>query len=315
MFTSTPTPTGTADALQSPRQRLDPNPPGTNEAPASPTARRPTRLQDRIDAGESFETDTHGELGRERPVVEVKDFGLWYGQKQALWDVNMKFPHGKVTALIGPSGCGKSTLLRSVNRLNDLIDTVRIEGNMLINGDPVYAKNVDVIELRKRMGMVFQKSNPFPMSIFENVVFSLRIDGERNKRALEEAAEKSLRGAALWNEVKDRLHESALGLSGGQQQRLCIARAIAAEPEVLLMDEPCSALDPIATGKIEELIAELRGHYTVIIVTHNMQQATRCSDYTAFMYLGRLVEYGPTATLFQTPHLKETEDYVTGRFG
>ena len=315
MFTSTPTAPGTADALQSPRQHLDPNPPGTNEAPASPTARRRTRLQDRIDAGESFETDTHSELGRERPVVEVKDFGLWYGQKQALWDVNMKFPHGKVTALIGPSGCGKSTLLRSVNRLNDLIDTVRIEGNMLINGDPVYAKNVDVIELRKRMGMVFQKSNPFPMSIFENVVFSLRIDGERNRRALEEAAEKSLRGAALWNEVKDRLHESALGLSGGQQQRLCIARAIAAEPEVLLMDEPCSALDPIATGKIEELIAELRGHYTVIIVTHNMQQATRCSDYTGFMYLGRLVEYGPTATLFQTPHLKETEDYVTGRFG
>ncbi|MEM7809575.1 MAG: phosphate ABC transporter ATP-binding protein PstB, partial [Planctomycetota bacterium] len=216
---------------------------------------------------------------------------------------------------IGPSGCGKSTLLRSINRLNDLIDTVRIEGNMHLNGDPIYDRNVDVIELRKRMGMVFQKSNPFPMSIFENVVFSLRIDGERNKKVLAEACEKSLRGAALWNEVKDRLDESALGLSGGQQQRLCIARAIAAEPEVLLMDEPCSALDPIATGTIEELIAELRGLYTVIIVTHNMQQATRCSDYTAFMYLGRLVEYGPTATMFQTPQLKETEDYVTGRFG
>ena len=279
------------------------------------TRRDGRRLQDAIDAGGTFDTDTHPELARERVVCTVDQFNLWYGPKQALWDVNMVFPEGKVTALIGPSGCGKSTLLRSVNRLNDLIDIVRIEGNMTLNGDPIYAKNVDVIELRKRMGMVFQKSNPFPMSIFENVVFSLRIDGERNKAALEEACERSLRGAALWDEVKDRLHESALGLSGGQQQRLCIARAIAAEPEVLLMDEPCSALDPIATGKIEELIAELRGHYTVIIVTHNMQQATRCSDYTAFMYLGRLVEYGPTATIFQTPHLKETEDYVTGRFG
>ncbi len=278
-------------------------------------SRQTTPLEDAIASGGSFETDTHAELAAEPAVCEVSNFNLYYAEKQALWDVNMKFAHGKVTALIGPSGCGKSTLLRSINRLNDLIDTVRIEGNMFLNGDPIYARNVDVIELRKRMGMVFQKSNPFPMSIFENVVFSLRIDGERNRTTLEEACERSLNGAALWNEVKDRLHESALGLSGGQQQRLCIARAIAAEPEVLLMDEPCSALDPIATGKIEELIAELRGHYTVIIVTHNMQQATRCSDYTGFMYLGRLVEYGPTATIFQMPHLKETEDYVTGRFG
>jgi phosphate transport system ATP-binding protein len=275
--------------------------------------RRP--LAEAITSGDSFETDTHPELAQEQPVVEVRGFNLFYGAKQALWDINMHIPAGRVTALIGPSGCGKSTLLRSINRLNDLIDTVRIEGNMFLNGDPVYARNVDVIELRKRMGMVFQKSNPFPMSIFENVVFSLRIDGERNRRVLEDAAERSLRGAALWDEVKDRLHESALGLSGGQQQRLCIARAIAAEPEVLLMDEPCSALDPIATGKIEDLISELRGHYTVCIVTHNMQQASRVSDYTAFMYLGRLVEYGPTSTIFQIPHLKETEDYVTGRFG
>ncbi len=282
-------------------------------SPAAPRRRR--SLQEIIDAREPFPTDVHPELSQEQAVVEVRNFELFYGAKKALWDISMNIPAGRVTALIGPSGCGKSTLLRSINRLNDLIDTVRIDGNMYLNGDPIYARNVDVIELRKRMGMVFQKSNPFPMSIFENVVFSLRIDGERNRRVLEEACERSLRGAALWDEVKDRLHESALGLSGGQQQRLCIARAIAAEPEVLLMDEPCSALDPIATGKIEELISELRGQYTVCIVTHNMQQASRVSDYTAFMYLGRLVEYGPTATIFQTPHLKETEDYVTGRFG
>jgi phosphate transport system ATP-binding protein len=227
----------------------------------------------------------------------------------------MAIPRGKVTALVGPSGCGKSTLLRSVNRLNDLLDIVRIEGNMRLNGDPIYHTAVDVIELRKRMGMVFQKPNPFPMSIYENVIYSLRIDGERQKQVLDEVCEQSLRGAALWDEVKDRLRESALGLSGGQQQRLCIARAIAAEPEMLLLDEPCSALDPIATGKIEDLIRELRGEYSVLIVTHNMQQAARTSDYTAFMYLGRLIEYGATPNMFTTPHLKETEDYVTGRFG
>ncbi len=248
-------------------------------------------------------------------MLEVDRFNLWYGQKQALYNITMAIPAHKVTALIGPSGCGKSTLLRSVNRLNDLLSTVRIDGDMRLNGDSIYHTVVDVIELRKRMGMVFQKPNPFPMSIYENVVYSLRIDGERNRAALDEVCEQSLHGAALWDEVKDRLHESALGLSGGQQQRLCIARAIAAEPEVLLLDEPCSALDPIATGKIEDLIQELRGTYSVLIVTHNMQQASRTSDYTAFMYLGRLIEYGPTQDIFTKPILKETEDYVTGRFG
>jgi phosphate transport system ATP-binding protein len=270
---------------------------------------------DRINRGLDVGTETHKELESETHVLSVENFRLWYGQSQALYDINMKIPAGKVTALIGPSGCGKSTLLRSVNRLNDLIDTVRIEGDMKLGGDSIYDRSVDVIELRKRMGMVFQKSNPFPMSIFENVVYSLRIDGENRKHVLQEVAERSLRGAALWDEVKDRLHSSALALSGGQQQRLCIARAIAAEPEVLLMDEPCSALDPIATGKVEDLIHGLKGNYTILIVTHNMQQAARVSDYTAFMYIGRLIEYGPTNTLFLTPHRKETEAYVTGRFG
>jgi len=268
-----------------------------------------------IAAGRSFPTDTHAALAQESPVLEVKDFQLFYGPTQALFDINMSIPEGKVTALIGPSGCGKSTLLRSVNRMNDLIESVRIEGDMLLNGDSIYRRKIDVIELRKRMGMVFQKSNPFPMSIFENVIYSLRIDGVRDRATLEEVCEKSLRRAALWEEVKDRLQESALGLSGGQQQRLCIARAIAAEPEVLLMDEPCSALDPIATGRIEDLIHELRGRYSVLIVTHNMQQASRTSDYTAFMYLGYVIEYGPTRDMFLNPHLKETADYITGRFG
>ncbi len=268
-----------------------------------------------IAAGMDVPTETHQALQRESPVLEVGDFNLWYGPVQALHAISMTIPRGKVTALIGPSGCGKSTLLRSVNRLNDLIDSVRIEGDMRLSGDSIYAPNVDVIELRKRMGMVFQKSNPFPMSIFENVVYALRIDGERNRSRLAEVAERSLRAAALWDEVKDRLHESGLSLSGGQQQRLCIARAIAAEPEVLLMDEPCSALDPIATGRIEDLISELKGNYTILIVTHNMQQASRTSDYCAFMYLGRLVEYGPTIDIFTKPHLTETEDYITGRFG
>jgi len=260
-------------------------------------------------------TEIHTKVLEEDAVLDIVNFRLWYGVKQALFDVSMNVPRGKVTALIGPSGCGKSTLLRSVNRLNDLIDTVRIEGDMQLNGDSIYGPSVDVIELRKRIGMVFQKPNPFPMSIFENVVYSLRIDGERDKRLLAETCEKSLRGAGLWDEVKDRLSESALQLSGGQQQRLCIARAIAAEPEVLLLDEPCSALDPIATGRIEDLIEELKGSYSILMVTHNMQQASRASDYTAFMYLGRLVEYGPTNDIFLTPHLPETEDYVTGRFG
>jgi len=268
-----------------------------------------------IAAGKTFPTETHRDVYKEEALLTVDNFNLFYGQSQALYDINMIIPKGKVTALIGPSGCGKSTLLRSVNRINDLLSIVRIKGGMTLNGEPVYAPSVDVIELRKRMGMVFQKPNPFPMSIYENVIYPLRIDGERNKDVLDEVCEKSLRGAAIWNETKDRLHESALGMSGGQQQRLCIARAIAAEPEVLLMDEPCSALDPIATNKIEDLIADLRGDYTIVIVTHNMQQAARVSDYTAFMYLGRLVEFGPTSTIFQNPHLQETQDYVTGRFG
>ncbi|MCK6460386.1 MAG: phosphate ABC transporter ATP-binding protein PstB, partial [Planctomycetes bacterium] len=238
-----------------------------------------------------------------------------YGAKQALFGITMSIPNGAVTALIGPSGCGKSTLLRGVNRMNDLILSVRYGGDMRLSGDSIYSKDTDVIELRKRIGMVFQKPNPFPMSIFENVVYPLRVDGVRDRHVLEEVCEKSLRDAGLWDEVKDRLRESGLSLSGGQQQRLCIARAIAGDPEVLLLDEPCSALDPIATGRIEDLIGELKGRYTILIVTHNMQQASRTSDYTAFMYLGRLVEFGPTDRMFLNPRLKETEDYVTGRFG
>jgi phosphate transport system ATP-binding protein len=268
-----------------------------------------------IAEGEEIESAIHADVLREDLILDIKQFSLWYGRKQALHRISMPIPRGKVTALIGPSGCGKSTLLRSVNRMNDLLGTVRIDGDMQLAGDSIFGPGVDVIELRKRMGMVFQKPNPFPMSIFENVVYPLRIDGERNKKRLAEVCEKSLRGAALWEEVKDRLNDSGLGLSGGQQQRLCIARAIASDPEVLLLDEPCSALDPLATGKIETLINELRGEYSVLIVTHNMQQASRVSDYTAFMYLGRLIEYGRTATIFTKPQLKETEDYITGRFG
>lgn len=268
-----------------------------------------------IAGGESFDTVVHDEVYEGNTVLEVEDFNLWYGPKQALFDINMVVPEGKVTALIGPSGCGKSTLLRCVNRMNDLIDTVKIEGDMKLAGDSIFDRTVDVIELRKRMGMVFQKPNPFPMSIYENVVYPLRIDGARNRKMLDEVCERSLRGAAIWEEVKDRLKENGLSLSGGQQQRLCIARAIASEPEVLLLDEPCSALDPLATGKIEDLIRDLRGEYSILIVTHNMQQASRISDYTAFMYLGRLIEYGPTAKLFTKPELPETEAYITGRFG
>jgi|SRR6516164_2291937 phosphate transport system ATP-binding protein len=268
-----------------------------------------------IARGDKVETYIHPSLAQEAPVVAIEHFSLWYGQKQALFDVSINISKGKVTALIGPSGCGKSTLLRSVNRLNDLIDGIRVSGGMTLSGDAIFGPSVDVIELRKRMGMVFQKPNPFPLSVFENVVYPLRIDGERKRQVLEEVCERSLRGAALWDEVKDRLHQSGLALSGGQQQRLCIARALAGEPEVLLLDEPCSALDPIATGKIEDLMQELRGHYSILIVTHNMQQAGRTSDYTAFMYLGRVIEYGPTNDMFTIPHVKDTQDYLTGRFG
>jgi phosphate transport system ATP-binding protein len=281
-----------------------------------PTA--PNRAGTRLDAiarGEPIEPIIHKQVFREDPVLEIEKFSLWYGPKQALHNITMPVPKGKVTAIIGPSGCGKSTLLRCVNRMNDLIEGVRTQGEMRLNGDPIYAPGVDVIELRKRMGMVFQKPNPFPMSIFENVVYPLRIDGERDRGIIRAVGEQSLRGAALWDEVAGRLHENATSLSGGQQQRLCIARAIAGEPEVLLLDEPCSALDPLASGKVEELIHELRGDFSILMVTHNMQQASRVSDYTAFLYLGHLIEFGPTAEIFTRPKLKETESYVTGRFG
>ena len=268
-----------------------------------------------IGRGEPIEAVVHKALADEEPVLSIDNFSLWYGLKQALFNISMAVPKGRVTAIVGPSGCGKSTLLRCVNRMNDLIEGVKTTGDMLVSGDSIYGPGVDVIELRKRMGMVFQKPNPFPMSIFDNVVYPLRIDGERNRRVIQAVCEQSLRGAALWDEVSGRLRDSALSLSGGQQQRLCIARAIAGEPEVLLLDEPCSALDPIATGKVEDLIQELRGDFSILIVTHNMQQAARVSDYTAFMYLGRLIEYGPTSEIFTRPKLKETESYVTGRFG
>jgi phosphate transport system ATP-binding protein len=285
-------------------------PPSEAERIASPSVRA-APVTPRPDQA----VEIHSELAGEKHILSIEDFKLYYGKSRALHGISMEIPVNKVTALIGPSGCGKSTLLRSLNRLNDLIESVRTEGSIKFQGQDIHDRRVDVIRLRKRMGMVFQKSNPFSMSIFENVIYALRISGEKRRSVLDEVCEKSLQGAALWDEVKDRLHQSALGMSGGQQQRLCIARAIAAEPEVLLMDEPCSALDPVATAKIEELIYQLRGKYTVVIVTHNMQQAARCSDYTAFMYLGRLVEYGPTNTIFLNPHLKETEAYVTGRFG
>ena len=249
------------------------------------------------------------------PVLDVQNLSLWYGDTRALEDISLKIPEKQITAFIGPSGCGKSTLLRCLDRLNDLIDSVRIEGDVLFEGGSIFDPELDVNLLRKRIGMVFQKSNPFPKSIYENVAYGLRIQGINRKSALDDAVEKSLRGAALWDEVKDRLQESALGMSGGQQQRLCIARAIAVEPEVILLDEPCSALDPIATAKIEELMQDLKKDYTQVIVTHNMQQASRVSDYTAFLYLGELIEYGRTDQLFINPVEQQTEAYITGRFG
>ncbi|MGE0743842.1 MAG: phosphate ABC transporter ATP-binding protein PstB [Rhodospirillales bacterium] len=260
-------------------------------------------------------TAYHVRKGPDGPLIGIAGFNLWYGASQALYDINLEFEAGLVTALIGPSGCGKSTLLRCLNRMNDLIDGLTTQGRITLDRADIYGPKVDVIALRKRMGMVFQKPNPFPMSIFDNVVYPLRVDGITNRADLAEACEKALRGAALWDEAKDRLKDSALGLSGGQQQRLCIARAICAEPEVLLMDEPCSALDPIATSKIEELIDELRGQFTIVIVTHNMQQAARVSQNTAFMLLGRLIEYGDTEEVFTAPQMSQTQDYVTGRFG
>jgi phosphate transport system ATP-binding protein len=248
--------------------------------------------------------------------VEAKDFSFWYGGTRALNDINLVVPERRVTALIGPSGCGKSTFLRSINRMNDLIPGTRHDGDILIRGASVYDPGVDVVQLRKRVGMVFQKSNPFPKSIYDNVAYGARVNGiARGRRDLDEIVERSLHQAAIWDEVKDRLDRSALGLSGGQQQRLCIARALAVQPDVLLMDEPASALDPIATQKIEELIYELKRDYTIVIVTHNMQQAARVSDYTAFFYIGQLVEIGKTDDIFTNPREERTEAYITGRFG
>lgn len=247
--------------------------------------------------------------------LKVKNLNLFYAQDQALKDVNLDIADNQVTAFIGPSGCGKSTLLRCFNRMNDLVDICRIEGEILLDGENIYDRRVDVAELRRKVGMVFQKPNPFPKSIYENVAYGLRLQGVNEKRVLDEAVEKALRSAALWDEVKDRLDKNAFGLSGGQQQRVVIARAIAIQPEVILLDEPASALDPISTLKIEELIHELKKDYTIIIVTHNMQQAARVSDYTAFMYMGDLVEFGVTNDIFTNPVKKQTEDYITGRYG
>ncbi len=264
---------------------------------------------------ESMQRGPKLNMANEAICLEVNDFNLFYGSKQALHGINMKIAKNRVTAFIGPSGCGKSTLLRCFNRMNDLIDTVSIEGKMLLDGNDINAQSVNVADLRRQVGMVFQKPNPFPKSIYENVAYGLRIQGVNDRATLDKVVESSLKGAALWDEVKDRLHESAMGMSGGQQQRLVIARAIAIEPEVLLLDEPASALDPLSTLKIEELIYELKDKYTIVIVTHNMQQAARVSDYTAFMYMGELIEFGATDELFTNPSKKQTEDYITGRYG
>ena len=255
------------------------------------------------------------EIQISNPIIEVEDLRFYYGESRAIHGVDLKFPEKQVTALIGPSGCGKSTLLRCFNRMNDLIDISRVEGKVILDGENIYDKSTDVIELRRKVGMVFQKSNPFPKSIYENVIYGLRIAGENDKALFDERVETSLKGAALWDEVKDRLQDSALGLSGGQMQRLCIARAIAVNPSVILMDEPCSALDPKSTARVEELISELRKDFTIIIVTHNMQQAARVSDFTAFLFEGDLIEFGVTKQLFVKPGKQQTEDYITGRFG
>jgi phosphate transport system ATP-binding protein len=247
--------------------------------------------------------------------ISVRGLNFYYGPAKALTDINMEIPANQITALIGPSGCGKSTFLRALNRMNETIPGTRVEGQVLLDGEDIYAPGVDVVSVRRRVGMVFQKSNPFPKTIFDNVAYGLRINGMRDRRVLADKVEESLKNAALWEEVKDRLQESALSLSGGQQQRLCIARALAVEPEVILMDEPASALDPIATLKIEELIQRLKEHYTIVIVTHNMQQAARVSDLTAFFYLGQLIEFDATGGIFTRPAKRQTEDYITGRFG
>jgi len=248
-------------------------------------------------------------------IIQVDHLNLWYGDSIALRDVTIGMPDRQVTALIGPSGCGKSTLIRCLNRMNDLVDICRILGAVNFHNKNIYANDVDPVEIRRKIGMVFQRPNPFPKTVYENVAYGPRVHGVKDRKQLDAIVEKSLRSAALWDEVKDRLHDSAMGLSGGQQQRLCIARTLAVEPEVILMDEPCSALDPIATAKIESLIEELKTEYSVVIVTHNMQQASRVSDYTGFMYMGELVEFGTTRQIFENPHEKLTENYITGRFG
>ena len=271
-------------------------------APLTNKSEQPLELTDDFTPGESN-------------FIKVEDFKFFYGKKPALHGINLEIPSRKVTAFIGPSGCGKSTLLRNFNRMNDLIPGVRHEGDITIHGTSIYDPSVEIIALRRRIGMVFQKSNPFPMSIYENIVYPLRIAGQKDRSILDETVERSLCSAALWDEAKDRLHESALGLSGGQMQRLCIARAVASRPEILLMDEPCSALDPIATAKVEELISELKKDFTIVIVTHNMQQASRVSELTAFFYLGNLIEFDATQKIFTNPSQKQTEDYITGRFG
>ena len=262
-----------------------------------------------------FKSRTSKHLEDEEICMQCKKFSLFYGDKQALFDIDLKIPSRRVTAFIGPSGCGKSTLLRCMNRMNDLIDGIKLDGELTLNGQDVYHRSVNVTDLRRRVGMVFQKPNPFPKSVFENVAYGLRLQGVTNRREIEDRVEWSLKSAALWDEVGDRLQDNAFDLSGGQQQRLVIARAIAIQPEVLLLDEPASALDPISTLKIEELIFELKSQYTVVIVTHNMQQAARVSDYTAFLYLGKLIEFGATDKLFTNPTEKQTEDYITGRYG
>ncbi|HEY3154096.1 MAG TPA: phosphate ABC transporter ATP-binding protein PstB [Candidatus Binatia bacterium] len=258
---------------------------------------------------------TAGQLQEERSIIEVENVDFYYGSNHALKSINVEIPEKKATAFIGPSGCGKTTLLRCLNRMNDLVLNTRLTGSIKLDSKDIYDPSTDVINLRRRVGMIFQKWNPFPKSIYENVVYGLRIVGISNRSLLDEVAEKSLRRAALWDEVKENLNKSATDLSGGQQQRLCIARALAVEPEVLLMDEPCSALDPISTAKIEELIHELKDTFTIVIVTHNMQQAARCADRTAFFYLGELIEVGETGKLFTAPDKRQTEDYITGRFG
>jgi phosphate transport system ATP-binding protein len=279
----------------------------TTASSPTETAQPDTEISDRLDPALNPPV--------EDPVLEIDNLSLWYGDSQALRNITMKIPRREITAYIGPSGCGKSTLLRCLNRLNDLIPIVRTEGDIRFEGESILDPSFDTNLLRKRVGMVFQKSNPFPKSIYENVIYGLRLQGISQKSVLDNVVEKSLRGAALWDEVKDRLQDRALGLSGGQQQRLCIARAIAVEPEIILYDEPCSALDPISTNKIEELMLELKKDYTQVIVTHNMQQASRISDLTAFMYLGDLIEYGKTEELFVRPRKEQTEAYITGRFG